>query len=523
MQKYKLYALLSSILLSSFASAACNLTYNANGSLMIDTQCNHYQYNAKEQLIAIKSPKRGLQCNYTYSPEGLRDAKICRSSDNHRLQLDFIYQNNQLINAEDRQHNSQSAYLGKDVRYVVNAFKQNAYYFSAAVHSTTSLLLTATANLKQTYNFSSYGQNRLFVQNNPSRPINFSQPLTYNPLTYDGEYQDPETGFVYLRARFYNPRQLRFMQRDNYNILNRYNAFDNNPISNTDPSGHFSLSSLSLYSSIASMGFGLIAPITILPEALPFMYGLSGVLNVFSTGISMIGDHTASHLAGNAMAMTGMALSTVGMMSKSSLVNFGLNLADNTLEGAAMPMISSDQGGISAKKMAYGALAALPTAIFLAGTSAYLFRSLKDAEGNLIGSEKTWGQTILAPDAGLKNLDVGAEKVAARETRSVLIYAKPMLLGGIRTASAEYIRKATFFPISQALGEHYQYTKTSLATNMLLGAASGAYMFSSMAYIDRNIDGSTRTFMREPINKFSYNFFSSGWSVQFGLPTLESI
>ncbi len=236
--------MLTAVLLSNLASGGCNLNYNANGSLMIDTQCNHYQYNAKEQLIAIKSPKRGLQCNYTYSPEGLRDAKTCRSSDNQHMQLDFIYQNNQLINAEDRQHNSQSAYLGKDVRYVVNAFKQNAYYFSAAVHSTTSLLLTATANLKQTYNFSSYGQNRLFVQNNPSRPINFSQPLTYNPLTYDGEYQDPETGFVYLRARFYNPRQLRFMQRDNYNLLNRYNAFDDNPVSNIDPSGHLSFSKL---------------------------------------------------------------------------------------------------------------------------------------------------------------------------------------------------------------------------------------------------------------------------------------
>ncbi|WP_119344410.1 RHS repeat-associated core domain-containing protein [Facilibium subflavum] len=285
MKKPKLYTLLVATLLSSLASAACNLTYNANGSLMIDTQCNHYQYNAKEQLIAIKSPKRSLQCNYTYSPEGLRDAKICRSSDNHRLQLDFIYQNNQLINAEDRQHNSQSAYLGKDVRYVVNAFKQNAYYFSAAVHSTTSLLLTATANLKQTYNFSSYGQNRLFVQNNPSKTINFSQPLTYSPLTYDGEYQDPETGFVYLRARFYNPRQLRFMQRDNYNLLNRYNAFDGNPVNNVDPSGHTSLSSMfnvanSIFNRLsASVGLAslFMSPTFSLPAAVNFALGLAGI------------------------------------------------------------------------------------------------------------------------------------------------------------------------------------------------------------------------------------------------------
>ncbi len=474
-------------------------------------QCNRYQYNAKEQLIKIVSSQKDVQCDYTYNPEGLRDVKTCNSSGDQQMQLDFIYQRNHLINTQDINNNIQSAYLGSDVRYVVNNFQQHPYYFSVASHGTTNLLLTRSANIKQVYNFSSYGQNRVLLKSNSLKTINLVQPLAYNPLTYDGEYQDPETGFVYLRARFYNPHEMRFMQRDSYNLLNRYNAFDDNPVSNTDPSGHLSLGKLSLYSSVASIGLGVIAPLMILPEVFPYIYSLSGALNIFSTGIGLMSNHATSHLLGSAMAMGGMMLSTFGMMSSSSRVNFGLNLLDNTLEGGAMPLMSSDQGSISAKKMGYSVLAALPTAIFLAGSSAYLYHSL--GTENIADENSLW-KTLLAPDAGLKG---------SSTEPNLLLYAKPMVLGGIRTASAEYIRKATFFPISQALGEHYQYTKTSLATNMLLGAVAGGYMFSSMAFVNRNIVGSEQQFFGEPRNKFLYNFLASGWSVQFGLPTLESI
>ncbi len=322
--------LLASTLLSSFTSATCNLSYDANGSLMIDTQCNRYQYNAKEQLIGIKSPEKALQCHYTYSPEGLRNAKTCRSSDNHHMQLNFIYQNNQLINAEDTQHNSQSAYLSKDARYLANAFNQHAYYFSAAKHGTTDLLLSSSTKLKKVYNFSSYGQQRLFSKNKPLGTISFSQPLAYNPLTYDGEYQDPETGFVYLRARFYNLQQMRFMQRDSYNLLNRYNAFDDNPVSNTDPSGHSSIGDFfstdigaGLASSMSSMMlFGALAPfagegIMGISIALPALsnYLYTGLRSHQWSGkrqLDVLGI-TAASLPGGAILSMGPAFALAGL------------------------------------------------------------------------------------------------------------------------------------------------------------------------------------------------------------------
>lgn len=57
---------------------------------------------------------------------------------------------------------------------------------------------------------------------------------------YNGEYQDPETGLIDLRARDYDPSSQRFTTLDSYVMWNKYHFADANPISNIDPSGHSS-------------------------------------------------------------------------------------------------------------------------------------------------------------------------------------------------------------------------------------------------------------------------------------------
>ena len=63
-----------------------------------------------------------------------------------------------------------------------------------------------------------------------------------NPFRYCGEYFDVETGTVYLRARFYNPRLGRFVTedpiREKSNSINFYTYANCNPIRFIDPSGH---------------------------------------------------------------------------------------------------------------------------------------------------------------------------------------------------------------------------------------------------------------------------------------------
>jgi len=64
-------------------------------------------------------------------------------------------------------------------------------------------------------------------------------------IGYTGEWQNPD-GTVFLRARVYHPALGRFLQRDSFagfstrpTSLNRYSYAEGNPISATDPSGHF--------------------------------------------------------------------------------------------------------------------------------------------------------------------------------------------------------------------------------------------------------------------------------------------
>lgn len=66
-----------------------------------------------------------------------------------------------------------------------------------------------------------------------------------NPFTYTGEMYDKETGYYYLRARYYDPTVGRFITEDTYKgqvdnplSLNRYTYVQNNPVVYTDPSGH---------------------------------------------------------------------------------------------------------------------------------------------------------------------------------------------------------------------------------------------------------------------------------------------
>ena len=81
-----------------------------------------------------------------------------------------------------------------------------------------------------TYQYDAYG----LVLKSPAMDIP-------NPFQYNGEWTDDFSQLQYLRARFYTPTLMRFVQQDSYDLANRFNYGDGNPIVNSDPSGHFSV------------------------------------------------------------------------------------------------------------------------------------------------------------------------------------------------------------------------------------------------------------------------------------------
>jgi len=65
--------------------------------------------------------------------------------------------------------------------------------------------------------------------------------IRQNPYRYSEYYLDTESALCYCQARYYSSDLMRFINRDTYDVANRYNYCDDSPIENFDPNGHMKL------------------------------------------------------------------------------------------------------------------------------------------------------------------------------------------------------------------------------------------------------------------------------------------
>lgn len=97
------------------------------------------------------------------------------------------------------------------------------------VHDTTGSVAIVTdnnANVTTVNTFSPWGATR----------THSGEQIT---LGCKGQYTDPETGFIYLRARYYDPATAQFLTRDPLDPVTRstYGYVYNNPLNAADPTG----------------------------------------------------------------------------------------------------------------------------------------------------------------------------------------------------------------------------------------------------------------------------------------------
>jgi RHS repeat-associated protein len=110
------------------------------------------------------------------------------------------------------------------------------HYYLADGQGSVRQLSDAAGNVTDVWTYSAFGE------------IISRTGTTPNRFTYTGEQWDPNAGFYYLRARWYNPENGRFISTDPFVgdpqaalTLHRYLYANGSPASMTDPSGEMSI------------------------------------------------------------------------------------------------------------------------------------------------------------------------------------------------------------------------------------------------------------------------------------------
>lgn len=211
-------------------------SYDANGNQITKITADKTEtntYDSLNQLIGFTDGK--TTASYKYDIDGLR---ISKTVDGHSI--DQIWNDDKQIAVDADGSNPYKAQIyirGTNLLAgceFVQAVKSDYTYYTQNAHGDVVNLTDNNGAVTKTYQYDAFGVEK-----------NIDDADT-NAFRYCGEYYDKETATIYLRARYYNPSNGRFISRDSFAgsnndplSLNLYTYCHNNPVSGTDSTGHF--------------------------------------------------------------------------------------------------------------------------------------------------------------------------------------------------------------------------------------------------------------------------------------------
>ena len=210
---------------SSSAGAEDSYEYTGNGSLskkreqINNVYIKEYVYNAREQLTSYKE-SGALKGSYTYDAEGYRASKTVGG-----VTTRFYWDRGFTANESDGTNFTAKNTIGSGGIVSRKLGTATPMYLMKDVHGDTTEVLQNRATVG-TYDYDAFGKQLT------------SSGTVDNPYRYCGEYIDKETGLIYLRNRYYDPKLGRFMSEDPAKSgLNWYVYCENNPLKFVDPWG----------------------------------------------------------------------------------------------------------------------------------------------------------------------------------------------------------------------------------------------------------------------------------------------
>lgn len=207
---------------TSTPTGASSYTFNADGERTHTTPsagtASSFAYNQPGELTAAAT-SAGTG-SYTYDGTGLRASKTTDGATTH-------YTWGNLGGVDVLLTDGTTDYLyGPSGSPIEQTGSTGAcYYVHDQLGSTVALTNTSGA-ITGTYSYSTYGQAT-------------HAGSTSTPLQYGGGYTDPESGLIYLQARYYDPTTAQFLSIDPKLASTRqpYAYIDDNPLNGIDPTG----------------------------------------------------------------------------------------------------------------------------------------------------------------------------------------------------------------------------------------------------------------------------------------------
>ncbi|MBW7476076.1 DUF3238 domain-containing protein [Paenibacillus oenotherae] len=181
------------------------------------------------RLTSIAKDRASVQ--YRYNGDGLMVERI-----QNDITTRYYYDGDQII-AEATVINGvrqlKANYIRGNRLEVISYSDGSKAYPVVNGHGDIVELRDASGNLLNKYEYDLWGN------------VVSEEEMVHNPFRYSGELWDSTTKLQYLRARWYNPSDGRFVSEDTYEgqidnplSLNLYTYVSNNPLIFTDPSGH---------------------------------------------------------------------------------------------------------------------------------------------------------------------------------------------------------------------------------------------------------------------------------------------
>ena len=214
-------------------AGAYTYAYDANGNTLEKSDgadSIYYTYDSENRLIQVDD---GTSITaYTYDADGSRVA-----SDTDGVDTVFVVDKNrqyaQVLEERDGAGSLTVSYVyGDDLISQHRGGSISYYHYDGQLSTRT--LTNAAGDITDTYDYDAFGNLRDQVG------------TTENNYRYTGEQFDPNAGFYYLRARYYDQAMGRFVATDPYQgrmhepvTLHKYLYANANPVMFNDPSGKF--------------------------------------------------------------------------------------------------------------------------------------------------------------------------------------------------------------------------------------------------------------------------------------------